>query len=404
MWIEAIAAVVLAIGHILVQTHAPESFMDEIFHVPQTQAYCSGNWTQWDPKITTPPGLYILGASFATIPFHGIACDVATLRLLNLIFAWLLLLLLGRMLRPVAALQLWSLPISFIFYFLYYTDTLSTLLVLSALYTQVFASKWWWMSPFLGLASICVRQTNIAWCLFLAMHPWSAWLQNKPPFTVPFSRAIYHQCAWAAVGGIFLWAVWQNGGLVLGDAENHAVAVHGAQMNYIVVITSLAYAAVLPVAFGQQIRQLTLPALGAAVIFSGLITHLASLDHPFLQADNRHWMFTFWRVWLRQSSWHRLALTPCYALGWSWMIGQHGSWTTFLWLMSTSAVLLPAPLMEIRYFIVPASLFVCLVYREERQTGHQGRFPFLLLALSAFCNIMLLGFFLFPILGVRKIW
>ena len=32
---------------------------DEPFHVPQAQAYCNGEWSTWDPKITTPPGLYI---------------------------------------------------------------------------------------------------------------------------------------------------------------------------------------------------------------------------------------------------------------------------------------------------------------------------------------------------------
>lgn len=30
---------------------------DEIFHVPQAQAYCRGDWKYWDPALTTPPGL-----------------------------------------------------------------------------------------------------------------------------------------------------------------------------------------------------------------------------------------------------------------------------------------------------------------------------------------------------------
>jgi alpha-1,2-glucosyltransferase len=36
-----------------------EPYMDEPFHVPQAQAYCAGNWSQWDDKITTPPGLLV---------------------------------------------------------------------------------------------------------------------------------------------------------------------------------------------------------------------------------------------------------------------------------------------------------------------------------------------------------
>jgi alpha-1,2-glucosyltransferase len=30
---------------------------DEVFHIPQAQAYCSGDFHIWDPKLTTPPGL-----------------------------------------------------------------------------------------------------------------------------------------------------------------------------------------------------------------------------------------------------------------------------------------------------------------------------------------------------------
>jgi alpha-1,2-glucosyltransferase len=35
----------------------PNNIQDEVFHIPQTQAYCSGRFDVWDPKLTTPPGL-----------------------------------------------------------------------------------------------------------------------------------------------------------------------------------------------------------------------------------------------------------------------------------------------------------------------------------------------------------
>lgn len=44
---------------ILVNRILPDPYMDEIFHVPQAQKYCSGNFRSWDPMITTPPGLYV---------------------------------------------------------------------------------------------------------------------------------------------------------------------------------------------------------------------------------------------------------------------------------------------------------------------------------------------------------
>ena len=53
-----------------INTSVPEPYLDEIFHVPQAQAYWAGNWTVYDPKITTPPGLY--GFS------HAINCVLVT--------------------------------------------------------------------------------------------------------------------------------------------------------------------------------------------------------------------------------------------------------------------------------------------------------------------------------------
>ena len=35
---------------------------DEPFHIGQTQQYCRGKFKEWDPKITTFPGLYFFGA------------------------------------------------------------------------------------------------------------------------------------------------------------------------------------------------------------------------------------------------------------------------------------------------------------------------------------------------------
>jgi hypothetical protein len=42
----------------VVNSVAPEAYIDETFHVPQCQAYCHGRFTEWNDKITTPPGLY----------------------------------------------------------------------------------------------------------------------------------------------------------------------------------------------------------------------------------------------------------------------------------------------------------------------------------------------------------
>ncbi|CAN9297458.1 unnamed protein product [Alternaria sp. RS040] len=40
-----------------VRHEVPNPYLDEYFHIPQAQKYCKGDYS-WDPKITTPPGLY----------------------------------------------------------------------------------------------------------------------------------------------------------------------------------------------------------------------------------------------------------------------------------------------------------------------------------------------------------
>ena len=87
----------------------PNAYMDEIFHIPQAQAYCDGNFTQvflhfyfsicyfwhllinkkWNDKITTLPGLYL----FSAVPIRFISkitdidsktwCTTYSLRLIN---------------------------------------------------------------------------------------------------------------------------------------------------------------------------------------------------------------------------------------------------------------------------------------------------------------------------------
>lgn len=43
----------------------PKPYLDEIFHIPLAQYYCSTqDFSKWDPMITTPPGLYWLATAY----------------------------------------------------------------------------------------------------------------------------------------------------------------------------------------------------------------------------------------------------------------------------------------------------------------------------------------------------
>ena len=179
----------------------PEPYLDEVFHVPQAQAYWAGSWQTWDPKITTPPGLYIYSYFFGK-PFALFAKLEHNVRQLRTSIEVLLIFLPGVLLRchpryykykqwpPTmfaqimhASLNIMLYPLLFFFSALYYTDILSAFAVVevyrfyvyldreqgkgsyirsrSSVETRSATSK---MAIFLlGLFAMLVRQTNVFW-------------------------------------------------------------------------------------------------------------------------------------------------------------------------------------------------------------------------------------------------
>jgi alpha-1,2-glucosyltransferase len=151
---------------------------DEIFHIPQAQAYCVGDFHIWDPKLTTPPGLYAFATIFGNL--GGIRnCDVFTLRLFNTLVLVLTMSyasscrgLINRLSNASAlkispdtlhtAFNIALFPPLFFFSGLFYTDVLSTCLVLRMykLFLQRERGVWLYVA---GILALTMRQTNIFW-------------------------------------------------------------------------------------------------------------------------------------------------------------------------------------------------------------------------------------------------
>merc|ERR1719414_1331959 len=90
-----ITAVILAV----INTVQPAPYMDEIFHIPQAQKYCYGKFREWDDKITTLPGLYIVSVGVLnpiSSWFEQIFCDPIHLRSINVMMSSLTFLILQR--------------------------------------------------------------------------------------------------------------------------------------------------------------------------------------------------------------------------------------------------------------------------------------------------------------------
>ena len=182
--------VLIAVWRVKVNAEVPEPYLDEVFHIPQAQAYWAHKWAQWDPKITTPPGLYLwsylLCAVLLTLRGSPTQLDTEALRTINAVttsafLPWRLQTLSDavhkvRNTRPLGAwlshtvLNICLFPPLFFFSGLYYTDIVALLAVVEAYNWDLKRASRSSYTIFttlgfliFSLAALVCRQTNIFW-------------------------------------------------------------------------------------------------------------------------------------------------------------------------------------------------------------------------------------------------
>ncbi|KAL4642653.1 hypothetical protein ACB092_02G035900 [Castanea dentata] len=440
---------------ILVNHIVPEPYMDEIFHIPQAQQYCIGNFRSWDPMITTPPGLYYLSLVHVASLFPGMSivqaassfseiCTTAILRSVNGVLAVLCSILVYEiitLLRPtlsegkatICAVVLALYPLHWFFTFLYYTDVASLTAVL-AMYLACL-KKSYWLSAVLGALAVVIRQTNIVWMLFVActgvinitlvrprdnvevndidtairksnqstsnddVKSGSNLRQRKfsnspgaDKHSMPSASlvstnhssglldevkviflALWHMkwellvsfSPFLMVFVAFLAFIRWNGSVVLGAKEAHTVSPHFAQILYFGLVSALAVAP-LHCSKGQVVdlfqsfwkrRPISFFQVFVAVIAGFFSVHSFSIAHPYLIADNRHYPFYLWRKVINAHWSMKYLLVPLYVYSWFSIFQTLGKVQRKIWVLAfflaTAAVLVPAPLIEFRYYTIP---------------------------------------------------
>ncbi|KAM0522561.1 hypothetical protein ACHAPE_002153 [Trichoderma viride] len=310
------AAAFLWLG--VVSEIVPEPYLDEVFHIPQAQKYCEGKFFEWDDKITTPPGLYWISilipqAAKSSGLIASYACDPKTLRATNavsiIILSYIALLcrkaIEARLHQAHSSASISStshyathtafnialFPLLFFFSGLYYTDVVSTAVVLASFLNHLhrigrdqssFLSDV--MTIVLGLCSLTMRQTNVFWVVVFmggleAVHavkslqpkavvqPYMTSLSEQLLFffkrwsvghvhDLPLNMAYPEDMLFTAVSLIvaalcnplrlvrqiwpyvtvlaaFAGFVAWNGGVVLGDKSNHVATIHLPQTLYL---------------------------------------------------------------------------------------------------------------------------------------------------------------------------
>lgn len=370
-------AIVLATAF-AVNRAVPEPYMDEIFHIPQMQRYAAHDpWR--DPKITTPDLLYHYTIALGKVlqPLLGPhITSVAFTRATNT-FGLLLLPLVLYAAAPTASFAkiaaLVTLPPLWFFGFLYYTDIWSVLCVFAMLgctrhYRHILASL-------CGAIALCFRQNNVVWVLFACG---AAVLDVLERYAVrhkePRSRAILFlanpDCLMRAVAVFLPYTiplagfgafVKINGGVALGDRANHTFTLHLAQLGYFFAFAAVfGWPSLCSLALRMRITRIHMLAFVVLTACGMFCVYYGTVVHPFVLADNRHYFFYVWRRIIDVHPYSRFALVPIYAASATVFILALSRVRSPMWafgfVLATALALVPAPLVEPRYMLVPYML------------------------------------------------
>ncbi|KAG0633497.1 alpha-2-glucosyltransferase Alg10 [Tuber brumale] len=427
----------LLIGTAIVSTYinyvVPEPYLDEVFHIPQAQAYCRNAFKTWDPKLTTPAGLYL-----SIYPLSYVSkCTPALLRSVN---AWGVAVLIPifvynilgyihpRKQRSEAvheAINVALFPLLWFFSGLFYTDVYSTVWVLWSYLA--------WLRGCVGCSSITAwwalwfRQTNVLWTGFFIVlevgrrkrrgrveieekkmeegheasleaeledGPWTIDIKNfffRTPITHLLSiisnipTIISSTFPYLLVILSFaIFIVWNDFSLVLGDKSAHQPTLHLPQIFYFTLFTTITS---LPLLLSPNLLyhfydqnigiyttapsspsrsrkspKLTIPytKLLRTIILLTVILAIIwrnTYFHPYLLADNRHYVFyIFCRTLLAHPLIRYLAAPVYFASTWTALYALKTSrsvsvlWV-YAWAMAVIGTLATAGLVEFRYFV-----------------------------------------------------
>ena len=345
--------VVLSIASsLLVNICVPGPHMDEIFHVKQLEVYLANDFLNWDPKITTLPGLYLFYYVCLKLTFlHKVFGLLHLCRVLNSLLYVPLYVLCTRINKASVELIL-LFPALFMSSFLYYTDTISLIACLLSLYSRKYNRG---LALMVSFFAILCRQTNVVWIgYFAGLEVFKDFkvegIKDLARVVKGYRRVFEKFYCDLIVALGFLVFLFRNNGIAVGDRESHKPVPHFAQICYLFLI------GLLYIPFKNlNIKQFIIsPEFILSIPIFAFFINNFSFAHPYLLSDNTHYTFYIWKNIINPFG--RLLL-PYYALGFSMM--NHGKSIEFYWwLLCSSMVLVPAHLLEPRYFITPLAFYL----------------------------------------------
>ncbi|KAL6431158.1 hypothetical protein ACFW04_007106 [Cataglyphis niger] len=390
----------------------PHYFIDEAFHIPQTLRYCAWNFTQWDPKITTLPGLYLITTVILS-PFN--MCNITYIRCINLLGTCLNLYLIYNIIKEncksseteqwnnwlilTLAYNITLFPPLYFWCFFYYTDVVSVNIVLAMLF--LYQRKHTKMTAFAGLIAVLVRQTNIIWLGFFTIEHALDIFDNrmeKPISPRVLNTPLHFRLIWKQImyelrkgplsfikfitqicNSLFFYimvclmfvafVVW-NKGIVIGDRTAHVATIHICQIFYFSAFVSLfSWPYVMPHwrTCSRFLRRYWI-FTSCVVVLMAAVIRFNTLVHPYVLADNRHYFFYVWNRFIGRYTLFKYLLIPIYCAS-LFAMSRNMSHLRFLtqinYIICVCMILIPQLLVEPRYFILPYIFYRLSMKRPE---------------------------------------
>lgn len=331
----------------------PFPFMDERFHYKQFMHWhLYKRYREYDPMITTPPGLYILPL---LVYYAYNSISISWLRVLNIIYLMILRWSVPRVRRWIVLSQ----PLVAFYGSLYYTDVaalsfcvLHSRLLLMKNQTTVTRV----LSFIVGLMALLTRQTSIVWIGFSFLLVVFNLKMNILKAKWQFMITLLH-------GALFALFLVINKGIAIGDKQHHQACLHFPQLFYcMIVIVLLNWPSINII---QLFKRFWKPHYALLVAPIVLLFHYNTIEHPYLFNDDRHLVNILWRFVLQYEE-CRLAVAGILALPaafivYSSVMEKRGHLAAAAFLLAFGAVVVPSPLIEPRYYMMPAVMHSLLI-------------------------------------------
>lgn len=355
-----IVIAILIIEYWLVNHFTPDPVEDERIHVHQAQHYWAYDFSYWDRRITTPPGLYLASILLKLLSICGLKPNVKTLRFASLLFS-IGIIFVEPVIGPIILLS----PIANQYCLLFYTDIASLFLVLLA--GNAVSTGRNHLAAFIDLTSLLFRQTNIVWAGWHYFQI-AQMLIHENGLTI--KMIVYPTVAYGAVAALFSAFVILNKGIVLGDRSSHKPGFYPIHFNACMIFMAVLFLPCLSRMLPSLFTMIPVLLIDFHIHRKGFPAHPYHLDPA-----SRHITSRIVRA-LHHSRIKTMALVPLASVS-KIAVYQticanknNSNIEALAFLFCAVAVTMPCSLLEPRYFIIPAVMFAKLIIWDRTAFLH----------------------------------